>query len=226
MVLDFDWVLPSRRLRPDNSYQSLFGSCRVSTHFDHFFPGVIRIADSSTSTLTSNSSNSCTSLAFLFQHFFWTLMGQGEQTINPKLSIIGAVVGECAGFATSFLGISLENVSFSRTPFALSVPVLPFPSVNPSVAPILITILIVRRISRCPSGSWSWWCVSIADFKFSATSFQRISRTFSNSLIKIFFIGCHAVQQFRFLSANLCQNDRLVSNWNLANSRFHGPISD
>ena len=44
----------------------LFGSFRVSTHFDHtFFPGAIRAFDLTTFILTSNSSNSCT-LTFLF----------------------------------------------------------------------------------------------------------------------------------------------------------------
>ena len=67
LVLDSDWVLPSRGLRPDDSYQGLFGSFRVSTHFYHtFFPGVIR-ADLTTFILTLNSSSSCTSLAFLFR---------------------------------------------------------------------------------------------------------------------------------------------------------------
>ena len=46
----------------------LFGSVRVYTHVDRIFlPGVIRISDSSTSILTSNSSSSRTSLARPFR---------------------------------------------------------------------------------------------------------------------------------------------------------------
>ena len=49
----------------------LFGSFRVSTHFDQIFLlRVDRISDPSTSILTSNSSSSRTSLARLFSHFF------------------------------------------------------------------------------------------------------------------------------------------------------------
>ena len=49
----------------DVSYQVLFGSFPVSTHVDHtFFLGVIRVSFLRTLTLTSNSSNSCTSVFF------------------------------------------------------------------------------------------------------------------------------------------------------------------
>ena len=65
------------------------------------------------------------------------------------------------------------------------------------VAPILITILVVRRIRRCPDESWSWR-VSIADFKFSAVSFQGNSRAFSNSLTKNFSLVVTRCNYFAF----------------------------
>ena len=58
-------------------------------------------------------------------------------------------------------------------------------------------ISIVRRIRRCPDVSWSWR-VSIADFKFSATSFQGNSRAFSNSLIKNFSLVVTRCNDFAF----------------------------
>ena len=93
---------------------------------------------------------------------------------------------------------------------------------HPGVAPILITISIVRCIRRCPDGSWSW-CVSIADFKFSATSFQGNSRAFSNSLIKNFSLGVRRCNDFALLDSILCQNDTLVSHWSLANPDSMAP---
>ena len=67
------------------------------------------------------------------------------------------------------------------------------------------------------------WCVSIADFKFSATSFQGNFRAFSNSLIKNFSLGCRAVQRSRLLNPILCQNDTFVNHWSLASPDFVVP---
>ena len=58
---------------------------------------------------------------------------------------------------------------------------------HPGVAPILITISVVRRIHRCTDEPWSRR--SVAEFTFFASSFQGNPRAFSNSLIKNFSSG-------------------------------------
>ena len=100
----------------------------------------------------------------------------------------------------------------------------PAQPLHPGVAPILITISIVRRTRRCPDEPWSW-CVTIADFKFSATSIQGNFRAFSNSLIKNFSLGVTRCNDFAFWTHFLsegCTRQSLEPR----QPRFHGPISD
>ena len=90
----------------------LFGSFRVSTHFDHtFFPGAIRASDLTTFILTSDSSNSCTSLAFLFRISF-------ESSYSPVLVSQTLMVLETLGsswFTIAIPVLRLETESLSRT---------------------------------------------------------------------------------------------------------------
>ena len=94
---------PSRGLRPADSYQGLFGSCRIPTHFDHtFFPGDIRTSVLTTFILTSNSSNSRTYLAFLFRISF-------ESSFSPVLVSQTLMVLETLG--SSRFAIAIDSCS-------------------------------------------------------------------------------------------------------------------
>ena len=78
------------------------------------------------------------------------------------------------------------------------------------VAPILIAILIVRRIRRCPDGTLGLVRLN----RWLQVLCHAVPRKFSSFLqltVQELLLGCHEVQRFRFLNPVFCQNDTLVN---------------
>ena len=117
----------------------------------------------------------------LSSHPCWMVLAQGEQSIP----IIGAIVDGCPdfAFATGLLDISLGNVSFSRTPFALCVHVLSI-SIGESICSFCVTSCIGAGGLENGDGDGSC-CITTVGCWSSTVFFlqliQLLLRPFSNS---------------------------------------------